>query len=156
MLFRSELPEAIFTPATKAETGHDENISFDEGVYVLMKWGGPKTKVDEARIVMRRIMELSLQVYNMAHDFAAARGVIIADTKFEFGLHLEGGLEPMLIDEVLTPDSSRFWPADKYEPGRDQESFDKQQVRNYLEGLCNAGQWNKQAQIGRASCRERV
>ncbi len=120
----SELPEAIFTPATKAETGHDENIAFEQA----------------ARIVGADIAELaraaSLRLYQFARDYARRRGIIIADTKFEFGLR-EGEL--ILIDEILTPDSSRFWPADKYEPGRSQPSFDKQLVRDYLETL----DWNK-------------
>lgn len=121
----SELPEPIFTPATKAESGHDENISFAAA----------------ARLVGDDIAEqartASLRIYNFAREYARNRGIIIADTKFEFGLH-EGKL--LLIDEVLTPDSSRFWPADKYQPGRSQPSFDKQFVRDYLETL----DWNKQ------------
>jgi phosphoribosylaminoimidazole-succinocarboxamide synthase len=120
----SELPETLFTPATKAETGHDENISFEEA----------------ARIVGADIAEqaraASLKIYNFARDYARQRGIIIADTKFEFGL-LDGKL--ILIDEVLTPDSSRFWPADQYQPGKSQPSFDKQFVRDYLETL----DWNK-------------
>jgi phosphoribosylaminoimidazole-succinocarboxamide synthase len=120
----SELPEAIFTPATKAETGHDENISFDEA----------------ARLVGGDIAEMarsaSVRIYNFARDYARQRGIIIADTKFEFGL-LDGQL--ILIDEVLTPDSSRFWPADQYAAGKGQPSFDKQFVRDYLETL----DWNK-------------
>jgi phosphoribosylaminoimidazole-succinocarboxamide synthase len=122
------LPSPIFTPATKAETGHDENISFDQA----------------AEIVGRKTMELlrdrSIDIYLRASEHARKGGIIIADTKFEWG---EKGGEFLLIDEVLTPDSSRFWPADKYEPGRDQESFDKQYVRNYLTSLVDAGQWNK-------------
>jgi phosphoribosylaminoimidazole-succinocarboxamide synthase len=120
-----ELPEPLFTPATKAETGHDENISFTEA----------------ARIVGTEIAEqarsASMKIYSFARDYARKRGIIIADTKFEFGL-LDGKL--ILIDEVLTPDSSRFWPADKYQAGRSQPSFDKQFVRDYLETL----DWNKQ------------
>jgi phosphoribosylaminoimidazole-succinocarboxamide synthase len=120
----SELPEPIFTPATKAETGHDENISFEEA----------------ARIVGSDIAEqaraASLKIYRFARDYARQRGIIIADTKFEFGL-LDGKL--ILIDEVLTPDSSRFWPADQYRPGQGQPSFDKQIVRDYLETL----DWDK-------------
>jgi phosphoribosylaminoimidazole-succinocarboxamide synthase len=120
----SELPEPIFTPATKAETGHDENISFDQA----------------ARLVGADIAEMarsaSLKIYNFARDYARKRGILIADTKFEFGL-LDGKL--LLIDEVLTPDSSRFWPADRYEPGKGQPSFDKQFVRDYLETL----DWDK-------------
>ncbi len=120
----SELPEPIFTPATKAETGHDENISFEQ----------------VAKIVGARLAEqaraASLKIYNSARDYARKRGIIIADTKFEFGLD-DGKL--ILIDEVLTPDSSRFWPADQYAPGRSQPSFDKQFVRDYLETL----DWDK-------------
>ena len=120
----SELPEPIFTPATKAETGHDENISFEQAASIV----GNET-AEHARAA-------SLKIYNTARDYARSRGIIIADTKFEFGLH-EGKL--LLIDEVLTPDSSRFWPADQYQPGKSQPSFDKQFVRDYLETL----DWNK-------------
>ena len=120
----SELPEPIFTPATKAETGHDINISFDQAAAMV---GG-----DTAEQVRR----LSLQIYTTARRLARQRGIIIADTKFEFGLY-DGRL--ILIDEVLTPDSSRFWPADQYQPGRGQPSFDKQFVRDYLETL----DWDK-------------
>jgi phosphoribosylaminoimidazole-succinocarboxamide synthase len=121
----SELPEPLFTPATKAETGHDENISFEEAA----KLTGPN--------IAERARAASLKIYNFARDYARKRGIIIADTKFEFGM-LDG--EMILIDEVLTPDSSRFWPADQYEPGQSQPSFDKQFVRDYLETL----DWNKQ------------
>jgi phosphoribosylaminoimidazole-succinocarboxamide synthase len=120
-----KLPEPIFTPATKALSGHDENISFAE----MSKRTGPK--------LAEQLRDLSLTVYQKAADYAAGRGIIIADTKFEFG-HTSQGL--VLADEVLTPDSSRFWPADKYQPGRAQESFDKQYVRDYLETI----KWNKQ------------
>jgi phosphoribosylaminoimidazole-succinocarboxamide synthase len=120
-----KLPEPIFTPATKATTGHDENIPFSE----MKKIVGP-TLSEELR-------ELSLRIYQAAAEHAAARGIIIADTKFEFG-RTAAGL--VLADEVLTPDSSRFWPAEKYAPGRGQESFDKQYVRDYLEKI----RWNKQ------------
>jgi len=123
----SELPEPIFTPATKAETGHDENISFDEA---------RKITGDE---IAERARAASLKIYNFARDYARKRGIIIADTKFEFGLDDSSGGKLILIDEVLTPDSSRFWPADKYQPGRGQPSFDKQFVRDYLETLT----WNK-------------
>ena len=115
----SQLPEPIFTPATKVESGHDLNVSFDQ----MAKRIG--------RDLAERLQTITLAMYKHAADFARARGVIIADTKFEFGLTEKGEL--LLIDEVLTPDSSRFWPADKYAPGRDQESFDKQYVRNWLE-----------------------
>jgi len=120
----SQLPEPIFTPATKAETGHDENISFEEAA----KLAGADI-AEEARAA-------SLKIYNFARDYARERGIIIADTKFEFGV-LDGKL--ILIDEVLTPDSSRFWPADQYQPGKSQPSFDKQFVRDYLDTL----DWNK-------------
>jgi phosphoribosylaminoimidazole-succinocarboxamide synthase len=120
----SELPEPIFTPATKAETGHDENISFAEAVKIV--------GADHAE----RARAASLKLYTDARAYARARGIIIADTKFEFGV-FEGEL--ILIDEVLTPDSSRFWPADQYQPGRSQPSFDKQFVRDYLETL----DWDK-------------
>ncbi len=121
----AELPEPIFTPATKAETGHDENISFDEARKIV-----GDDIAEEARAK-------SLKIYNFARDHARKRGIIIADTKFEFGL-FEGKL--ILIDEVLTPDSSRFWPADQYRTGCSPPSFDKQFVRDYLETL----DWNKQ------------
>lgn len=114
------LPEPIFTPATKAETGHDENIPFEQACAIA------------GADVMQEIRRRSLAIYSAGADYARQRGIILADTKFEFG-RIDGGL--MLIDEVLTPDSSRFWPADAYEPGRDQPSFDKQYVRNYLESI---------------------
>jgi len=120
-----KLPEPIFTPATKAISGHDENISFDE----MAKRTGKE--------LAEKLRDLTLSIYQKAADYAAGRGIIIADTKFEFG-HTEKGL--ILADEVLTPDSSRFWPADKYQPGRAQESYDKQFVRDYLEAI----KWNKQ------------
>ena len=121
-----KLPRPIFTPAVKASTGHDENISFDRMVELA---GGP---------VSEQLRELTMRLYTRAADYAAQRGIIIADTKFEFGRTAAG---MTLADEVLTPDSSRFWPADKYQPGRAQESFDKQYVRDYLESI----HWNKQA-----------
>jgi phosphoribosylaminoimidazole-succinocarboxamide synthase len=114
-----KLPKPLFTPSTKAETGHDENISPAEAAKIV----GDK--------IARELEEKTVWLYSAAADYAASRGVIIADTKFEFGL-LPGG-EMILIDEVLTPDSSRFWPADLYKPGQDQPSFDKQFVRNWLE-----------------------
>ncbi|MCL4220608.1 MAG: phosphoribosylaminoimidazolesuccinocarboxamide synthase [Phycisphaerales bacterium] len=128
------LPEPIFTPATKAEHGlHDENISF-------------QAACDAAgRAVMEKLRDYSLLIYRMAARHAEQRGIIIADTKFEFGIPLHGGTDPILIDEALTPDSSRFWPADAYQPGRSQRSFDKQFVREYLEGLVASGMWNKTA-----------
>jgi phosphoribosylaminoimidazole-succinocarboxamide synthase len=120
----AELPEAIFTPSTKAEAGHDENISFAEAEKIV------------GTELATQARDLSLKIYKAGRDYARQRGIIIADTKFEFGLY-EGKL--ILIDEVLTPDSSRFWPADKYAPGRGQPSFDKQFVRDYLETLT----WDK-------------
>jgi phosphoribosylaminoimidazole-succinocarboxamide synthase len=119
------LPEPIFTPATKAASGHDENISFDE----MVQRAGPT--------LSEQLRDLSLTIYRKAADYAAGRGILIADTKFEFG-NTAGGL--VLADEVLTPDSSRFWPADRYAPGRSQDSYDKQYVRDYLEQI----RWNKQ------------
>jgi len=120
-----KLPEPIFTPATKAVSGHDENISFHD----MCKRTGTQ--------LAEQLRDLSISIYKKAADYAAGRGIIIADTKFEFG-HTAQGL--ILADEVLTPDSSRFWPADKYQPGRAQESYDKQFVRDYLEAI----KWNKQ------------
>lgn len=121
----AQLPEPIFTPATKAETGHDENIPFSRMVEII-----GSEYAEELR-------DKSLQVYRRAADYARGQGIIIADTKFEFG-QVEG--QTLLIDEVLTPDSSRFWPLDQYEPGKSQPSFDKQFVRDYLETL----DWNKE------------
>lgn len=125
-----KLAEPLFTPSTKAETGHDENISFAEGAEIvgeeLMTWLG----------------ETTLNLYGRARDYAAERGIILADTKFEFG-QIEGSDTPLLIDEIFTPDSSRFWPADDWEPGREQQSFDKQIVRNYLEEVVSRGEWDK-------------
>jgi phosphoribosylaminoimidazole-succinocarboxamide synthase len=120
----AELPEPIFTPSTKAEAGHDENINFEQAC---------KTVGTELATQAR---DLSLMIYQAGRDYARQRGIIIADTKFEFGL-FDGNL--ILIDEVLTPDSSRFWPADQYAPGKGQPSFDKQFVRDYLETLA----WDK-------------
>lgn len=120
----AELPEPIFTPATKAETGHDINISFTEASRLV------------GAELAERVRAVSLKIYSFAREYARQRGIIIADTKFEFGLC---GDQMLLIDEVLTPDSSRFWPADQYQPGGSQPSFDKQFVRDYLETLA----WNK-------------
>jgi phosphoribosylaminoimidazole-succinocarboxamide synthase len=122
----SQLPEPIFTPATKAESGHDENISFERMSEIV--------GADDARA----LRQLSLQIYREASEYARSKGIIIADTKFEFG-RVDGKI--ILIDEVLTPDSSRFWPADRYQPGRGQPSFDKQFVRDWLE---TTG-WDKQS-----------
>ena len=127
----SKLPEPIFTPATKAESGHDENVPFQRVVEAL---GEP---------LALRLRDTSLAIYGEGRDYAETRGIIVADTKFEFGIDAEGTLR--LIDEVLTPDSSRFWPADRYQPGRAQPSFDKQPLRDYLAGLRAAGQWNGEA-----------
>ena len=113
-----KLPEPIFTPATKAESGHDINITPEQAIEIA------------GEQAYREVERLSLAVYTKAGDYARDRGIILADTKFEFGRHGDGLI---LIDEVLTPDSSRFWPADEYEPGRAQRSFDKQPVRDYLE-----------------------
>jgi phosphoribosylaminoimidazole-succinocarboxamide synthase len=120
-----QLPEPIFTPATKATTGHDENIPFDEMVRLV---GGELSE---------QLRDLTLKVYRKAADYARTKGLIIADTKFEFGRTAKG---ITLADEVLTPDSSRFWPADGYTPGSAQDSYDKQYVRDYLEEI----RWNKQ------------
>ncbi len=122
-----KLPEPIFTPSTKAEVGkHDENISFDQAAKLL---GKP---------LATQVKEISLRIYQEAANYALARGIIIADTKLEFGVDKAGQL--VLIDELLTPDSSRFWPADRYAPGHSPPSFDKQYVRDYLESIG----WNKQ------------
>ena len=121
----AKLPEAIFTPSTKAEQGHDENITEDQ----------VRDLIGEEKTALLR--DTSLRLYTEAHNYARERNIIIADTKFEFGLDQNGKL--LLVDEVLTPDSSRFWPADSYEPGRSQPSFDKQFVRDYLEKL----DWDK-------------
>ncbi len=119
-----QLPEPIFTPATKAPTGHDINISFDD-MCKLMDPG-----------LSRQLRDLTLRVYKKAADYARQRGILIADTKFEFGRTAQG---ITLADEVLTPDSSRFWPASTYQPGKAQNSYDKQYVRDYLEEI----RWNK-------------
>jgi phosphoribosylaminoimidazole-succinocarboxamide synthase len=122
----AKLPEPIFTPATKAASGHDENITEDEFANIVGKQIAEKLKT------------LSLSIYMAASEYALTRGIIIADTKFEFGT--DAGGQIVLIDEVLTPDSSRFWSAETYQPGKSQASFDKQFVRDYLETL----DWNKQ------------
>ncbi len=124
------LTEAIFTPSTKADEGHDENISYD----LACKLVGAE--------LMDQIRENSMSIYEQGAGYALERGIIIADTKFEFGLDADGEL--VLIDEVLTPDSSRFWPADHWQPGREQDSFDKQYVRNYTETLVARGEWDKE------------
>jgi len=132
-----KLPEPIFTPATKAPQGeHDENISFEQACERI------------GRDLMTTLRDRSMAIYSEAAAYALERGIIIADTKFEFGFPVdESGErvwnEPILIDEALTPDSSRFWPADDYEPGRGQASFDKQYVRDYLQAKVDAGEWDK-------------
>ncbi len=120
-----KFPEPLFTPSTKAKSGHDMNVDFSEAKQIVGK------------SIAEQVRELSILLYKKGQEYAAAKGIIIADTKFEFGIY-DGKL--MLIDEILTPDSSRFWPAASYETGHDQPSFDKQIVRNYLETLT----WNKQ------------
>ena len=128
LLESARLAEPIFTPSTKAELGeHDENISFDEAVRLC------------GREVAEQVRDKSLEIYSRARDFAWDKGIIIADTKFEFGIMNDGSL--IWIDEALSPDSSRFWPKDLYQPGGPQSSFDKQFVRDYLETL----DWDKQA-----------
>lgn len=134
-----KLPQPIFTPATKAAVGHDENITFEQAADAV----GIETAAT--------IRDISLRIYAAAAQHALERGIIIADTKFEFGVPLsEAGkagrvwTPPVLIDEALTPDSSRFWPAETYRPGHAQKSFDKQFLREYLETLVASGQWNKQ------------
>ena len=124
------LDAPLFTPSTKPETGHDENISFAQGAEIV----GEET--------MLWLKEKTLSLYSLARDYAADRGIVLADTKFEFGM-IEGSDEPVLIDEIFTPDSSRYWPVDKWQPGGEQPSFDKQYVRNYLETLVADGRWDK-------------
>jgi len=120
-----QLPEPIFTPATKAQTGHDENISFDQAAEII------------GADLAAKLRDLTLGIYKKASDYARGKGIIIADTKFEFGM-IDGQI--ILADEVLTPDSSRFWPLETYSPGGAQPSYDKQFVRDYLESI----HWNKQ------------
>ena len=131
MLNSDPLEAPIFTPSTKAEKGHDENISFQAACDIV---GGE---------TMDAIRQTAMDVYLRGRDYALERGIIIADTKFEFGWTAENQL--LLIDEVLTPDSSRFWPADDWQPGQEQNSFDKQYVRNYTEELVAQGLWDKTA-----------
>ena len=131
------LAEPLFTPSTKAETGHDENISFEQGAAIV---GSDR---------MRWLQQTSLALYGAASDYARARGIIVADTKFEFGIAVDspdspqGAREAFLIDEIFTPDSSRFWPVAQWQPGAAQPSFDKQVVRDYLQQQVNAGAWDK-------------
>jgi phosphoribosylaminoimidazole-succinocarboxamide synthase len=131
LLESGRLEPPIFSPATKAESGHDLNVTFDAMAAAL---GGE---------LAGRLRDASFTVYRAGRDHAAARGIIIADTKFEFGADAGGTLR--LIDEVMTPDSSRFWPAARYQPGRSQPSFDKQPLRDYLAEIKRAGHWNGEA-----------
>jgi len=132
-----ELPEPIFTPATKAQAGaHDENITYEYACHIA----GEKT--------MSTLRDTSLAIYDRAREYAKSRGIILADTKFEFGLPVDASGdpttdEPILVDEALTPDSSRFWDAAQHEPGHEQKSFDKQFVREYLQSLIDSGEWHK-------------
>ncbi|MCB9844859.1 MAG: phosphoribosylaminoimidazolesuccinocarboxamide synthase [Phycisphaeraceae bacterium] len=132
----ARLPEPVFTPATKATTGHDLNITFEQAAGVI------------GADLLSRLAERSLSIYREAAAHALDRGIIIADTKFEFGIPVDehghdASDDPILIDEALTPDSSRFWPADRYEPGHPQPSYDKQFVREYLETVVARGGWDK-------------
>lgn len=129
MVESDQLGSPIFSPATKAEEGHDENITFEQMQRIV------------GINVADFLRSISLELYEYARDFARHRGIIIADTKFEFGSAESG--EILIIDEALTPDSSRFWPETEYEPGRSQPSLDKQPVRDYLEGLVQAGTWDR-------------
>jgi phosphoribosylaminoimidazole-succinocarboxamide synthase len=124
----ARLDPPIFSPATKADVGHDENVTFDHVVSAL------------GRPLAERLKQASLALYEAGRAYAAPRGIIIADTKFEFGTTADARL--LVIDELLTPDSSRFWPADRYAPGGSQPSFDKQPLRDYLAGLKQKGQWD--------------
>ncbi len=124
----ARLDPPIFSPATKAEEGHDENVTFDQVARAL------------GRAPAERLRRAGLDLYEAGRAYAAERGIIIADTKFEFGTAPDGTL--LVIDEILTPDSSRFWPADRYQPGASQPSFDKQPLRDYLAGLKRQGRWD--------------
>jgi phosphoribosylaminoimidazole-succinocarboxamide synthase len=128
MVESARLEPPMFSPATKAETGHDENVTFGRMIQEL------------GRSVADRLRQASLALYTAGRAYAAERGIIIADTKFEFGTLVDGTL--LVIDEMLTPDSSRFWPADRYQPGKSQPSFDKQPLRDYLADLKRQGKWN--------------
>jgi phosphoribosylaminoimidazole-succinocarboxamide synthase len=127
----ARLSAPLFSPATKAETGHDENVTYGTVAAAL---GEP---------LAARLRDASLAIYGAGRDYAETRGILVADTKFEFGIDAAGALR--LIDEVLTPDSSRFWPADQYRPGATPPSFDKQPLRDFLAGLRSAGRWNGEA-----------
>lgn len=134
----AKLPEPIFTPATKAELGaHDENIDFEQACKIA------------GTDIMTRLRDLSLTIFEFGGTYAAKHGMILADTKFEFGFALDENGNPtdelLLIDEVLTPDSSRYWPAEDYEPGREQDNFNKQVFRNWLQEMCDRGEWDKTA-----------
>jgi phosphoribosylaminoimidazole-succinocarboxamide synthase len=131
LLESARLDPPVFSPATKAESGHDLNVTFGAMAAAL------------GAVLAERLRDASFAIYRAGRDHAAARGIIIADTKFEFGTDPAGALR--LIDEVMTPDSSRFWPADRYQPGRPQPSFDKQPLRDHLAGLRNQGHWNGEA-----------
>jgi len=134
MVDGDRLAEPLFTPSTKAETGHDENISFAEGAAIV----GTQR--------MHQLQETTLALYAAASEYALARGIILADTKFEFGIPPGSSQDEsaaFLIDEIFTPDSSRFWPAAQWQPGATQPSFDKQVVRDYLQQQVNAGAWDK-------------
>ncbi len=128
MLRSQKFDTPLFTPATKAESGHDENISVGRMIAMI------------GRGLSEQIIEASLKLYNFASDYAVTRGMLLADTKFEFGL-MDGKL--ILIDEILTPDSSRFWLSEDYRPGEDQKGFDKQPLRNWLQKLTDQGKWSK-------------
>lgn len=131
----ARLPEPIFTPATKATEGHDENIDFERACEIA------------GTEIMTRLRDISFAIYEFSRDHALEHGMILADTKFEFGFALddEGNQtdELMLIDEVLTPDSSRYWPAEDFEEGREQDNFNKQIFRNWLQEMCDRGEWDK-------------
>jgi phosphoribosylaminoimidazole-succinocarboxamide synthase len=131
----ARLPHPIFTPATKATEGHDENSDFDRACEIA------------GSDIMTRLRELSFTIYEFGRDYALEHGMILADTKFEFGFALDEDGQPtdelMLIDEVLTPDSSRYWPAEDFEEGREQDNFNKQIFRNWLQEMCDRGDWDK-------------
>jgi phosphoribosylaminoimidazole-succinocarboxamide synthase len=130
-----KLPDPIFTPTTKAHAGHDEPLTYEQACDLA------------GRKIMDRLSRAAIEIYKAGSEYAAKQGTILADTKFEFGWALDARGRPtdelLLIDEVLTPDSSRYWPADRWQPGREQESFDKQYVRDYLQRLCDEGRWDK-------------
>ena len=140
-----KFPHPLFTPSTKAEQGeHDENISVIEMQNILATWllQNDINFSEGAKELAKQVEQVSIELYQTAADYAKDKGIIIADTKFELGITNENGL--ILVDEVLTPDSSRFWPLDQYAPGKGQPSFDKQFMRDYLQSLVDKGEWNKQ------------